>query len=751
MPRSSTSSATSQSRRPTERSVKSASGASKSQKSVPHSKKKPTKSPIPSPPKAALPPAGGSLYAAEQDAILENLPPLPASIAASPAASIAPLSRETTISQRKSGHSDVGSLRSPPLPATVEETGGYQDRVAQPLSAEEDPSSSGLLPDETDDPRPPTGPSQILDPAEGALTYSPQQTHRSTANYSPALSRAGLTYAPTPHSAPAQYPYSIPHSPGYHHHHPHHRTYHAPGPVYPPSTGYPHYYQLPSAVSVPPSLIGHHPPYSPQYHPPEAAYSPTTRGPPTVVDMSASQLERQASGGSRMSTSQDAPAPPSPRGSTTSADRVPVAEGEGSDAGSRTDDPPELTQRIQNTMANMANLTSSLPDLHQLLTMYRETQGQLGLREELNRREEDQRADLLRQKDQRIDTLEKQLEGLVGKHSAETSRLRLAVGNLEEKEKELLDTIEKTETARAVLEIAKDGMTMRNSDLQKAAKKDKDEIKTLKEEVEGLKEDVKNAQEVVEKHQQELAELTEAMTQQRKAIEREIESSRRAAEEQAEVEKSTLQKTFEEQLHERDERIEGLRAELTQTSVQEKEAMQAEFDEDRTEWESRISTQQQEHEQAMGQERDRGQQERNELLRELQAERESLGKDREGWQQEREQLQRQFDEERDRLTQVWETKCSTLDTEHMQAKEALAQQMEALQGKLEDMKKEKDSLSQVNADLQGDWDKERAKSLELTTKLQNIAHNLGREKERLQKLVETTGEVADIRSKGDSF
>ncbi|SLM33651.1 hypothetical protein LPUS_02184 [Lasallia pustulata] len=88
------------------------------------------------------------------------------------------------------------------------------------------------------------------------------------------------------------------------------------------------------------------------------------------------------------------------------------------------DDPTNLLYRIQ----------SAIPDLHLLLNRYRETTGQISVREDMIRRTEAQMAEALRQKEAYIDKLE--------------------IGNLEEKHKELQDNFDANKKSRDELEAA---------------------------------------------------------------------------------------------------------------------------------------------------------------------------------------------------------------------------------------------------------------------------------------------------------
>lgn len=95
------------------------------------------------------------------------------------------------------------------------------------------------------------------------------------------------------------------------------------------------------------------------------------------------------------------------------------------------DDPVDLLQRIQ----------SAIPDLHLLVNRYRETSGELGMSKNVIKETEAQKSVALRQKESDIEKLGKELDDVKSKYSAESSKLRFEISNMEEKQKELRDNI----------------------------------------------------------------------------------------------------------------------------------------------------------------------------------------------------------------------------------------------------------------------------------------------------------------------
>jgi hypothetical protein len=79
----------------------------------------------------------------------------------------------------------------------------------------------------------------------------------------------------------------------------------------------------------------------------------------------------------------------------------------------------------------MGRISSAIPDLHLLLTKYKETNGELGVRDQLRRRLEAQQAEMVKSKEETIQSLMQQLEDAAKEHADETSQLRSKISALE--------------------------------------------------------------------------------------------------------------------------------------------------------------------------------------------------------------------------------------------------------------------------------------------------------------------------------
>ena len=118
--------------------------------------------------------------------------------------------------------------------------------------------------------------------------------------------------------------------------------------------------------------------------------------------------------------------------------------GGGPQSQSPEDDAIDLLRRIQ----------SAIPDLHTLVNKYRETSGRLGERESRIKESEAQKAAVLKQKETYIQQLVKEIETISTKYSAESSKLRLEIGNMEEKQKSLQDSWTAEKKSKGELEEA---------------------------------------------------------------------------------------------------------------------------------------------------------------------------------------------------------------------------------------------------------------------------------------------------------
>ena len=114
--------------------------------------------------------------------------------------------------------------------------------------------------------------------------------------------------------------------------------------------------------------------------------------------------------------------------------------------------PPQLiadTSAVEDDPSDLlGRLHLAIPDLELLLRRYKETHGELGLREALVRKKEAESMESLRRKEEHIDRLMNQFHDAEKKHLREYNKLRLHIGNMEENMKDLEERLHVSETQR---------------------------------------------------------------------------------------------------------------------------------------------------------------------------------------------------------------------------------------------------------------------------------------------------------------
>jgi hypothetical protein len=100
------------------------------------------------------------------------------------------------------------------------------------------------------------------------------------------------------------------------------------------------------------------------------------------------------------------------------------------------DDPRDLVDRI----------SSVIPDIHILINRSKVTYGELGLREQLLRKAEAESMEAVRQREDYISQLNKQLHDIQKRHEKENNKHRFSIANLEDKRKELEEQLKDVQT-----------------------------------------------------------------------------------------------------------------------------------------------------------------------------------------------------------------------------------------------------------------------------------------------------------------
>jgi hypothetical protein len=109
----------------------------------------------------------------------------------------------------------------------------------------------------------------------------------------------------------------------------------------------------------------------------------------------------------------------------------------------------------------MGRISSAIPDLHLLLSRYKETNGELGIKDQIRRRIEAQQSEMMKTKEETIQSLMTQLEDAAKDHADETSELRSKLTALEIKQLEfpeqLADAEMRIKAAESHMKSAEEG------------------------------------------------------------------------------------------------------------------------------------------------------------------------------------------------------------------------------------------------------------------------------------------------------
>ena len=351
------------------------------------------------------------------------------------------------------------------------------------------------------------------------------------------------------------------------------------------------------------------------------------------------------------------------------------------------DDTRNLLYRVQN----------AIPDLHLLLNRYKETSGQLGQREDLIRQTEAQTAEALRQKEAYIERLIKELEMESQKHSIESSKLHVEIGNLEEMHRELRDSMIAKTRSNDELEATNLTLQRQNAILEQQAQQALDAANKDLKQVVGefndkelsIREDLWSKTRAEEALRAKVLEMSRAHIDEREHLKASWTRERQ------DIEKSYLGVRLE--LEKAQKALEACHLDLEQSKTKEQE-----------------------------------------------------GRDR--WEEDRKRLIRTWDAERLKLGTISEQRYKALEVQH-------AWEMMDIQSKLKPSRKE--SLKRVeeeNLELKTEieklkigWDADKKKFERALSELTTLAEKANRENINLQKIVESFGDVTEFRSHGDHF
>lgn len=353
------------------------------------------------------------------------------------------------------------------------------------------------------------------------------------------------------------------------------------------------------------------------------------------------------------------------------------------------DEAGNLLQRIQ----------SAIPDLHLLVNRYQETSGQLEVRKSMIRETEAQKAAALKQKEIYIEQLGKELETVSSKHTAETSKLRLEIGNLEEKHKELQDGLAAEKKAKHELEKATQTLRQEKDDTERR----------LEEEKYNMTRDVKHW--------------------------KETESNDFTAK------KNALEVQLQRQEQEAEARLQGRVAELNQRYAAEKEELQAGWSRQRRDLEDSHTRMRRDFELALDARQTTVEEGHRKQL-----------EDRDAWNKEREALTHGWNEERALLGKGSGEQRTILATQHQSEKDEMLRKWQASQSRADRSAEETTLKLQKEIEkVRAGWDGDKARFSKAIGELNSAAMRLNDENSKLQKLAEAFGEVTDLKSREDPF
>ncbi|KAL5121400.1 hypothetical protein ACEQ8H_000868 [Pleosporales sp. CAS-2024a] len=356
-----------------------------------------------------------------------------------------------------------------------------------------------------------------------------------------------------------------------------------------------------------------------------------------------------------------------------------------------------------------SRIAQAIPDLHVLLARYKETHGQLSVREELLRRSTIEQEQRLRAKDDEIAALKEQARNLEYAHSTEAARLR---ANLENQGRQLQD--QRAETER------------------------------FKKEAQETKIALEAAMKSWEARYKELAEAHAVLSRAAVDEQANFDQWKSTLMTRTDAEKIALAIQFDQRLKEADMLAERQRQEAADAFARERDELvahherqhlelQASFDQVRHELEAKLEFVQQEREDAIRYERE----------------------SREAWLAEREALMKSHRDDRESIRRGWDGQRSLLEAQYKKSKDESDQawiQLHADASKrAEDENARVNQLIKEKEELQKRYNALRAESEQEKAIIKSVATNLESEKARLEKLMECYGDIAEIKSKGDTY
>lgn len=306
---------------------------------------------------------------------------------------------------------------------------------------------------------------------------------------------------------------------------------------------------------------------------------------------------------------------------------------------------------------------------------------------------EAQRVAEIHHHDVRFGKLEKEVDSMVKRHTMESNRLKLDIGNLDKRCKELKEKLNAEEKACDDFEAAND--TLRSE--KKQAEK---------------------------KHEEEKAALTQKSSLDKDRMTTDHRANQRASHDQlqAHVRKAEAALSHQE-------------AYLNRAHEEEKQKLEMAWTKQRRELEDK-------HAKAMSDLEDTLET-KQKVVNE---ERRTYLQAREGWDREREMMTRRWEEERALLQKTTEERCKALNVRYQREREDFLKQSSQIQNRSE----KEESILRLQREievLRAGWEADKFKFQRTTGEFKTTARTLNEQNSKLQKLTEAFGDVMDVKGK----
>ncbi|RHZ51978.1 uncharacterized protein CDV56_102050 [Aspergillus thermomutatus] len=497
--------------------------------------------------------------------------------------------------------------------------------------------------------------SPMAKPASPAQKYASKPASP-VAKVSSPLARAYMSPAISPHATPLGPPPPVPSAP------------HSIAP------GYATAYQSPVLSSA-----GYLPPYAPYYHQPSPNMHPTPRG--SIDPHYASTFQALRDMGL-----------PNGHGVNDRGTISPPQEH---------DEPVELLQRIQD----------AIPDINRLLSGYKNTKSKLVAREAEFKQMESQHEQELMHKDFYIEALQNQMRKAANESAEEATKLkntinelRMELGNLEEKRKDIEESLADSEKSNQELLQTKSELEGQiaalNTNIQEAREAHEQELERQKEErAEAL---ANQKQELTELFEEIKAEDEKAAAEALEAREKELLDQQEAMKAEYEREKQQIQELHDALQSEFDSKVTELESKEVELASTKEElgSKVTELESTKTELDAKVA------------ELESTQTELNSTKNALDEKQEELDQKEQRWTEERTDLEARISEKCEELANC-ERENKKLEEDNLLKEQQLERAVEGMRTTID---------------------------------------NLGKDCERLRKTLHSLGEATDLKStKGDSF